>query len=97
MPDQQQTAWGITWRWKDRAGVQHQITQPCVGGEPWEPGVYKQTRLLAIKAGYPGHQGGWYNYFVDDFHAWLRRTFGPPCDCRICSKRDAANAVQTNG
>jgi hypothetical protein len=82
--------WAITWRWKNRAGQPHETTQECVDGRPWEPGVYEQTRLRAIKAGYPGHQGGWYGYFVDDLHAWLRRRFGPPCACHICGRWSAA-------
>jgi hypothetical protein len=60
----------IGWIWIDRSGVRHveQYHVPVLDEEAREA-----TRQLAKAEGYPGHAGGWWNYFVDDARAWLER------------------------
>lgn len=58
---------GLTWL--DRRGVQHKVTGIVARDAA-------DAREIAIaEHDYPGHEGGWWNYFVDDSHAFLMRLF----------------------
>jgi hypothetical protein len=58
----------ITWFWRDRKGRKHEITS--------RGATFADARVAAIKSGYPGHRGGWWNWFVDDSHTFLSRFGG---------------------
>lgn len=39
------------------------------------------VRAKAMEIGYPGHNGGWWNYLVDDAHGWLAKRGWTKCKC----------------
>lgn len=61
-----------TWFWTDRTGVK------CSVDVETEHEDYDAARFVAIQLGYPGHAGGWWNWFVEDSHKFLTRMFGMP-------------------
>lgn len=71
--------WSFTFRWRERDGSRHALSVP-IDGEPNDERLTK-AGLEAIEMGYPGHSGGWWNYFVDDLHGWLARRGWTRCKC----------------
>ena len=68
-----------TFYWKDRDGNAQQIEEVTVPGD-----TFTTVRARAIKRGYPGHQGGRWNWFVDDAHRFLvGRRKCPATECSI--------------
>jgi hypothetical protein len=56
--------------WRTRSG--HEVVGPWVEHEDYETAL-DMARSAAAQNGWPGHGGGWWNYFVDDFVAWCAR------------------------
>ena len=66
MKDAQTIAVGrVTFFWKARDGSQHSIGMTYYGD-------MEQSREDAKLFGYPGHKGGWWNYFTSDLSNFLR-------------------------
>ena len=61
--------WAIEFLWRDRNGCQNSIKID------W-PESIEDARKVAKLLGYPGHKGGWWNYFVEDSSHWMRRITG---------------------
>ena len=55
-----------TFFWQPRSGGRHSIGEIRASS-------FEAARSFAMERGYPGHKGGWWNYFVDDTHALLVR------------------------
>lgn len=43
--------------------------------------VRDKARVEARLLGYPGHQGGRYNYMIDDWHNWIAKKGWTNCAC----------------
>ena len=61
---------GVQFFWRTRSG--HEMKGPEVWRDTYEQAT-EDARAAAFQCGYPGHQGGWWNYFVDDCVALMRR------------------------
>lgn len=59
----------VSWTWTDRSG---QAFTAWVHDLPdLRPETVQTARNLATQMGYPGHKGGWWNYFVEDVRGVL--------------------------
>lgn len=58
----------MTWRTRDGA----EMSGPWVDGDDHQTAL-NGARQAARMVGWPGHSGGWWNYFVDDCVNWMHR------------------------
>jgi hypothetical protein len=61
----------IGWCWRDRAGNEHSVRFDIAD---LSDETFRIARESAVRLGYPGHSGGFWNYLQDD----IRKLFGKP-------------------
>jgi hypothetical protein len=69
----------VTYFWRTREGGHCQVSVNVE--QDFTPEQLAEARAWAIEQGYPGHEGGWWNYLVTDFHEWLARRGWTRCEC----------------
>ena len=60
----------VEFPWKGRDGVRRGVT---IVVPDFQPATILAARQMAKEKGYPGHEGGWWNWSVDDNHDRLMR------------------------
>jgi hypothetical protein len=61
----------VTHTWRDRNGARRQVA--VQGLRDLHLDTIALARECAMENGYPGHQGGRWNWHVDDVHAWMMK------------------------
>ena len=64
--------------WRPRGGGRRELTFTV---PDFSNDSYTFARERAVQCGYPGHNGGWWNYLVDDVHMWFVRRGWQRCKC----------------
>jgi hypothetical protein len=75
----------VSWIWRNRNGSI--CSHTCELNEISLEETISESRRRAMLVGYPGHAGGWWNWFIQDFHNWLAVRGLTDCECHPKSKK----------
>lgn len=75
--------YSVSFWWRPREGGRQELTFEIPDSTE---ASLSSARELAMRCGYPGHNGGWWNYLVDDVHNWLVRRGWTNCQCHPAHK-----------